>query len=60
MKNLSRIRRRLLDIAAEVGIAIALLVGIAVYAFYGPKHSAIDAKWIGFVVNSLFVFGYVL
>ena len=33
---------------------------IVVTAVYGPEKSPIDAKWIAFAVNTVFVFGYTL
>jgi hypothetical protein len=56
----TRMRRRLLELAAEVAIAGALVIGIALYVIYGPKEPAVDWKWIAFAVNTIFVFGYAL
>lgn len=48
------------DWLAYVAISVALVVVIVVAAIYGPEKSPIDAKWIAFTVNTVFVFGYTL
>jgi|SRR5919108_361321 hypothetical protein len=48
------------DWVAYVGISVALVVAIFLAAIYGPKNSPVDWKWIGFAVNTLFVFGYTI
>jgi len=48
------------DWLAYIAISVALVVVIVVAAVYGPEKSSVDAKWISFVVNTVFVFGYTL
>ncbi|MGH9499380.1 MAG: hypothetical protein ACRD3L_09585 [Terriglobales bacterium] len=48
------------DWLAYILISIALVVAIVIFAAYGPKKSPVDAKWIAFAVNTVFVFGYTL
>lgn len=48
------------DWLAYIVISVALVVAIVVFAAYGPKKSPIEAKWIAFAVNTVFVFGYTL
>ena len=48
------------DWLAYIAISVALVVVIVVAAVYGPEKSPVDAKWISFVVNTVFVFGYTL
>jgi len=48
------------DWLAYIAISVALVVAIVVAAVNGPEKSPIDAKWIAFVVNTVFVFGYTL
>ena len=48
------------DWLAYIAISVALVVVIVVTAVYGPEKSPIDAKWIAFAVNTVFVFGYTL
>jgi hypothetical protein len=48
------------DWLAYISISIALVVAIVMFAAYGPKKSPIDAKWVAFAVNTVFVFGYAL
>jgi hypothetical protein len=48
------------DWLAYIAIGIALVVAIVTFAAYGPKKSPIDAKWVAFAVNTVFVFGYTL
>ena len=48
---------------AYVAIGIALVVAILIWANYGPNHETralAQWKWVGFVVNTLFVFGYTM
>lgn len=56
----ARIWRRVIELDVEVSIAVALVIGIVLYAIYGPKESRIDAKWFAFAANTVFVFGYTL
>jgi hypothetical protein len=48
------------DWLAYTAIGVGLVVIIFVAAVYGPKKSPIDAKWIAFAANTVFVFGYAL
>jgi hypothetical protein len=48
------------DWLAYIAISFGLVAVIWVAAVYGPKESPVDAKWIAFAVNSVFVFGYTL
>jgi hypothetical protein len=48
------------DWLAYIAISVALVVAIVIFAAYGPKKSTVDAKWIAFAVNTVFVFGYAL
>ena len=48
------------DWLAYIGIGLALVIAIFLAAVYGPKNSPVSWKWIGFAVNTLFVFGYTL
>jgi hypothetical protein len=52
--------RRLLEIAIEIALAVAFVIGFCVYAAYGPKESPIAAKWIAFALNTVIVFGFAL
>lgn len=52
--------RRLLEIGVEVAIAVGLVVGIILYAEYGPKKAPFDFKWVPFGINTAIVFGYAL
>jgi hypothetical protein len=48
------------DWLAYIAIGIALVVVLVVAAIYGPEKPPVDAKWIAFAVNTVFVFGYTL
>jgi len=43
-----------------IAISVALVIVIVIFAAYGPKKSPIEAKWIAFAINTVFVFGYTL
>jgi hypothetical protein len=50
------------DWLAYIAISVALVVVIVVVAVYGPEKSPVEveAKWVAFAVNTVFVFGYTL
>jgi hypothetical protein len=50
--------RRLLEIAIEIALALAFVIGLCVYVTYGPQESPIASKWIAFALNTVIVFGY--
>ena len=53
-------RKRLLELSLEVAIGVAIVIGVLLYAEYGPDKSPIDGKWIIFGLNTAFVFGWVI
>jgi hypothetical protein len=53
-------RRRLFEIALEVIFAVGLVIGICLYAVYGPKNPPFDFKWVPFGLNTAYVFGVAL
>lgn len=56
----THLHQRLLEITVEVVIAVALVVGIALYALHGPTRPVIEAKWVGFAGMTAIVFGNVV
>jgi hypothetical protein len=48
------------DWLVYIAIGVTIVVAVVIFAAYGPRESPVDAKWIAFAINTVFVFGYTL
>ena len=54
------LKRRVLEFASYTVAGVAVVLGVIYYADHVPSEKAFPVRWVGFWLNNVVVFGYII